>query len=324
MSRILLTAGVVIFLATVSSCGDNGAQSIDVANFDEFTFDRTIQIGTCFTSGDLINVHLTRQADNRLLTYTVLEAAGEEPGIEPAGADLTDCVLTTEEGECLVESDVITRVLVEVENRNVDGLFGSIDIANEPNELCGAGNVTLCSDDIFIWDGLTVSADFCTPVYVRNGFEVLELLEELRDGPPAEGAANSANGDGAFVSQPVDILRVVQISASDQLLGKNGDFTVIRTQSNLDGTLLQDGSVAIDFENEIAIAVVVIRAPCQEFTGIEATENLLWVEISGTLESKDSCGLDLGSIDTHLIVIPKSSKLVRLFLNGSELDEINL
>ncbi len=42
-------------------------------------------------------------------------------------------------------------------------------------------------------------------------------------------------------------------------------------------------------------------------------------------QHRSSCSFfDLGSIDAFLITIPKSPKTVRLFLSGSELDEIHL
>ena len=309
---LVLLIGGVVGLAGCSGSGSEG-QPIDVSGFEDFEFSRTIAIGTCFSSGDLVTMTMTSQADNRSLSYTVLTTAEE-------GAE---CLVVTEQGECLVEGEVTTRVLVPRENDRVDDEFRHILIANEPNDVCGTGNVTTCSDDRYIWDGLTVSADFCEPVYVSNGHVVLGLLEDLRDGPPYETEDGNPL-DPAFRTTPIEILDFESIIMSDQVLGKNGDFVVIRTQSNLDGVLLQDGTAEVDFETEIGVAVVIIRPPCKQFTGIEGSETLLTVDIRGTMEDDDDCGFDLGSIDAFLITIPKTLKKVRLFLNGSELDEIHL
>ena len=308
---VLLIGGVV----GLAGCGGSGSegQPIDVSGFEDFEFSRAISIDTCFSSGDLGMMTMTSQAGNRSLNYTVLTTAEEGE----------ECLVVTEEGECLVEGEVITRVLVQSENTRVDNEFRQILIANEPNDVCGTGNVTTCSDDRYIWDGLTVSADFCEPVYVSNGAEVMGLLEDLRDGPPDE-TENSNPLDPAFRTTPIEILNFESISMSDQVLGKNGDFVVVRTQHILDGVLLQDGTAEIDFETEIGVAVVIIRPPCKQFTGIEGSETLLTVDIRGTMEDDDDCGFDLGSIDAFLITIPKTLKKVRLFLNNSELDEIHL
>ncbi len=315
MPRIVLTLMLSGCLSIVAGCGNNGdAQPIDMSNFDDFTFSRDIQINKCFAAGDLVRVTMTSQVDNRLLNYAVLTAAE---------GDETDCLVVTEEGDCLMEGEITTRVLVPSENRKVDNLFGGIMIANQPNELCSAGNVTLCSEDLYIWDGLTVSADFCEPVYVLNGFEVMKLLEDLRDGPPDE-TDDPSIADLTFATTPIEIVSVESVITSDQVLGKNGDFVVLRTQSNLDGALAQDGSAQIDFANHIGVIVVVIRPPCREFTGIEGTASLLTVDIRGTMERDDDCSFDLGSIDAFLITIPKTPKKIRLFLSNSELDEIHL
>ncbi len=315
MSRIpsIVFAAGFFFASTGCGSGDN-AQPIDVSKFDDFAFTRTIEINKCFAAGDLLSMTMASQVDNRVLNYTVLTSAEEGE---------SDCTVVTEEGDCLVESELTTRVLVKSENSRVDGLFRSVMIASEPREFCAAGNVTLCSEDLFIWDGLTVSSDFCRSVYVSNGFEVMELLENLRDGPPDESESVGIT-DSVFATSPIEIIEVEQVMVSDQVLGKNGDFVVIRTPSNLDGSLLQDGSAAIDFEQHIGVIVVVIRAPCQEFTGIEGTESLLTVEIRGTMGRDDGCSFDLGSVDAFLITIAKTPKLIRLFLNSSELDEIHL
>ena len=172
---LLLLIGGVVGLAGCGGSSGEG-QPIDVSGFEDFEFSRTIAIGTCFSSGDLVSMTMTSQAENRSLDYTVLTTAKE-------GAE---CLVVTEEGECLIESEVTTRVLVQSENGRVDNEFRQILIANEPNDVCGTGNVTTCSDDRYIWDGLTVSADFCEPVYVSNGHEIMGLLEDLRDGPPDE------------------------------------------------------------------------------------------------------------------------------------------
>jgi len=304
--------GGVIGLTGCDGSGSEG-QSIDVSGFEDFEFSRTIAIGTCFSSGDLVTMTMTSQADNRSLNYTVLTTA--EDGAE--------CLVVTEEGECLVEGAVTTRVLVPSENNRVDNEFRQIRIANEPNNICGTGNVTTCSDDRYIWDGLTVSADFCEPVYVSNGYEIMGLLEDLRDGPPDETEGGNPL-ELVFRTTPIEIIDFESIMMSDQVLGKNGDFVVVRTQSILDGVLLQDGAAAVDFETEIGVAVVIIRPPCKQFTGIEGSETLLTVDIRGTMENDDDCGFDLGSIDAFLITIPKTPKKVRLFLNDSELDEIHL
>lgn len=315
MSRILSTVFAAGFIVSWSGCGSgDNAKPIDVSKFDDFTFTRTIEIDKCFAAGDLLNLSMASQVDNRVLNYTVLTTAEEGE---------SNCTVVTEEGQCLVESELTTRVLVKSENSRVDGLFRSVMIANEPLDFCAAGNVTLCSEDLFVWDGLTVSSDFCRSVYVSNGFEVMQLLEDLRDGPPDESQEVGIT-DSIFATTPIDIIEVEQVMVSDQVLGKNGDFVVIRTQSNLDGALMQDGSAAIDFEQHIGVIVVIIRAPCQEFTGIEGTETLLTIDIRGTMGRDDSCSFDLGSVDAFLITIAKTPKLLRLFLNNSELDEIHL
>ncbi len=314
-SSALLRLVMIGCALVLSSCsGSNNGQPIDVSKFDEFTFSRAIEIDKCFAVGDLLSLTMTSQVDNRLLIYTALTAAQDEEA---------DCLVVTEEGDCLVESETTTRVLVQSENTRVDNLFRNVMIANEPRELCSAGNVTLCSEDLYIWDGLTVSADFCQPVYMLNGFEVMDLLKDLRDGPPDESEQNNF-ADSVFATTPIEITSTELVIVSDQVLGKNGDFVVIRTQSDLDGALAQDGSAQVDFENHIGVIVVVIRPPCREFTGIEGVETLLTVEISGTMERDDDCSFDLGSIDAFLITIPKTPKKIRLFLNNSELDEIHL
>jgi len=309
---LVLLIGSVVGLTGCTGTGGEG-QPIDVSGFEDFEFTRAIAIGTCFSSGDLVTMTMTSQADNRSLNYTVLTTADE-------GAE---CLVVTEEGECLVEGTVTTRVLVPSENNRVDNEFRQIRIANEPNNVCGTGNVTTCSDDRYIWDGLTVSADFCEPVYVSNGHEIMGLLEDLRDGPPDQSGGGNPL-DAVFRTTPIEILDFESIMMSDQVLGKNGDFVVVRTQSILDGVLLQDGTAEVDFETEIGVAVVIIRPPCKQFTGIEGSETLLTVDIHGTIEDDNDCGFDLGSIDAFLITIPKTSKKVRLFLNNSELDEIHL
>ncbi len=309
----VMLIGGVVGLAGCGGVSSSEGQPIDVSGFDDFEFTRTIAIDTCFSSGDLVSMIMTSQADNRLLNYTVLTTAEE-------GAE---CLVVTEEGECLAEGEVTTRVLVPIENDRVDDKFGNILIANAANDVCGTGNVTTCSDDRYIWDGLTVSADLCEPVYVSNGPEIMALLEDLRDGPPEETEGDDPLSP-AFRTTPIEIIDVESIMVSDQVLGKNGDFVVVRTQSILDGVLLQDGTAEVDFETEIGVAVVIIRPPCKQFTGIEGSETLLTVDIRGTIEDDDDCGFDLGSIDAFLITIPKTPKKVRLFLNDSELDEINL
>ncbi len=304
---------LIIMAAAGVGCGPDGGQSIDVSQFNEFVFSRTIDIGTCFESGDLISARMRSQAGNRVLDYTTLIVAG----------DGSDCTLVDPEDHCLVASDLQTRVLVDSENRRIDQLFQHI--ANAPDVLCAAGNITLCSADTYSWDGLTVSGDFCQPVYVGNGFEVMGLLEALRDGPPSETADDaSTTVDAVFATAAVPVLRVLPFVASEQILGKNGDFVVVRTQGDLNGILLQDGSQSIDFAAEIAVAVIIIRAPCQEFLVAEAVESLLAVELHAVLQPREDCGFDLGSIDANLIVIPRTAKPVRLLLNGSQLDEIRL
>lgn len=342
---LVISSGILMLCA---SCGqDDDGQRIDVASFDQFSFNRTIEITQCFTAGDLLSVNLTSQADNRLLTYTMLTVGeGEGAATQPddssdggTGADSSTgstsarwanqssgagCLAVTDEGECLVAGETTTRVLVQSENQQVDELFSRIMIANEPIEFCAAGNVTLCSEDLYVWDGLTASADFCQPVHVRNAYEVMTLLEDLRDGPPSANETSGPAGDSGFTTRPVQILRTEQFIASDQILGKNGDYVVLRSQSDLNGVLQQDGTAAIDFATETGIAAVVIRAPCQEFTGLEGTESALTIDVRGTLARDQDCTFDLGSIDAWLIVIPKTPKLIRLFLNNSELDEIHL
>jgi hypothetical protein len=316
-----------------------------MSTFQSFFFTRAISATDCFKPGDIVDAQLTTQLSNRLLDFTTLVAEG----------DGTECLATAEDGTCLSQGEPAQRVLTESENSRVLTLFEQLVIADQPNVLCAAGNVQICSDDMYEWDGLSLSGDFCQTVHVQSAPEIMALLEDLRDGPSttppaddpldlsamlptvldalaADGSLNLPDlvpdliGDlaGDDSAGPIEILRVESIMASDQLIGKNGDYATIRTQSELDGALLQDGSVGIDFETEIGIAIVVLRAPCQAFSVLSAQDGFLSVDVQAALTSNPDCLFDLGGVEAHLIVLPKTSKAIRVFLNGSDLDEIRL
>ncbi|MCG3138993.1 MAG: hypothetical protein HJJLKODD_02866 [Phycisphaerae bacterium] len=152
------------------SCSGEG-QNLDLASFNQFSFSRVIELPNCFEPGDLYTLSMN-QGSGITLTFTLLVATDTE------GAT---CIITTTDGVCLVESEPFERVLTEDELAEVTQQFQNIEIAREPDELCGSGNVTLCSEDTFQWDGVRATTDFCQPVYLRNAFEVMSLLEELRD-----------------------------------------------------------------------------------------------------------------------------------------------
>lgn len=321
MSRFTLIA-FALGTAALAGCANEGGQSINVSEFAEFSFSRTIQISQCFGVGDLMAASLEPTGEGHMLTYTTLTAVQEGQ---------SDCEVVTDAGLCLIPGEEASRPLNESEVKAVEKLFANVVIANGASELCAAGNVTLCSEDLYRWDGLTASGDFCQPVYLENAFEVMDLLQDLRDGelqePADSGQLEPFNLFELFnpATTPVEILRVIPIIASDQFLGKNGDYVVIRDQSDLDGVLFQDGSVRIDFASEIGVAVVVIRPPCQEFVVDGAAESVLTVDIEASFVAEEGgCFLDFGFVDAHVIVIPKATKKVRVFLNGSELDEVHL
>ncbi len=168
----LIGVGIVVSGGCGSSGGD---QSLDVSGFARFTFTRTIEIPNCFAPGDFYSVELVPGNEGMVFNYTVLVAATIQ--------DVT-CLAQTEIGECLIAGDLQTRVLEDVEVKDVESKFKQIEISREASDFCGSGNVTVCGQDLFTWDDLSVGTDLCQPVFLSNSLELMTLLEDLRDGPP--------------------------------------------------------------------------------------------------------------------------------------------
>jgi len=332
MLRVILLTSMFCITMVLLGCGaSDGGQNVDVSGFDRFTFSRLIDISNCFSSGDLMSMEISGEDDLRQVSYSTLEVST---------AAVQECLAVTETSDCLVEGAIQTRPLVDSEVKTVDQMFKQILISRSADERCGAGNIIMCSEDHYVWDGLDTSSDFCQPVHLDNSHDVMLMLEQLRDGPPLvdptaqqqplDPVSQILDGLGLDVDldlnfTPIDILRIEDIVVSDTVLGRNGDFVAVYDQGDLNGVLMQDGSVAVDFAAEMGIALVVVRAPCQKFLSMDARENGIWVEVRATVGEDNDCDfLDLGSVDAILIVLPRTLKPVKVFLNNSEFDQINL